>query len=227
VITNYEGFEGMKLTDIELKALRKMIENTSSKVLDKYKNDNLNSHQGIDYLFLGDSMIEFFKLEKYLPNINAINRGIAGATTKLILDNIDTIFGSIIPKSIYVSIGSNDLVLLEADVDTAFLGIVSVLETIRSRYPDANINYLSTTPVVDDNHKLYKKMYIGGRINGELKSINYKVMQYSKENNINYIHVFDDLLDDTGYLNDQFTPDGIHLNDKGYALYSAVINKHL
>jgi len=227
VISNYEGIDHMKLTQIELKALRKMIENTSSKVLDKYKIDNLNNHQTIDYIFLGDSMIEYFKLEIYLPELNALNRGIAGATTKLILDNIETIFGSIEPKNIYVSIGSNDLVLLESDVETAFLGIVNVLETIQGIYPSAFINYLSTTPVVDKEHKLYKKVYIGGRTNGELKSINYKVMQYTKQNNINYIHVFDELIDEKGYLNDQFTADGIHLNDKGYALYSAIIKHNL
>ncbi len=215
----------MKLSSIELKALRQMIDETSTKVLNKYKLDNDQNIINSDYLFLGDSMIEYFKLEKYLPSINALNRGIAGATTKLILDNIDTIFGNHDPKYIYLSIGSNDLVLLEADVETAFLGIVQVLKNIQAKYPSAMINYLSTTPVVDTSHKLYKKMYIGGRTNGELKSINYKVMQYANENNIKYIHVFDALLDENGFLNEQFTADGIHLNQKGYEIYREYILK--
>lgn len=213
----------MKLTMIELKALRKMITNTSGKVLDKYKLENLNKHLNKDYLFLGDSMIEYFKLDKHLPTLNAINRGIAGATTKLILDNLDIIFGHVDPKHIFVSIGSNDLVLLEVNVETAFKGIVNVLETIQEKYPNAILNYLSTTPVVDTSHKLYKKMYIGGRSNGELKSINYKVMQYAKDNHINYIHVFDALLDDQGFLNSRYTADGIHLNQMGYEVYAQII----
>lgn len=215
----------MKLNEIELSSLRNMIIKTSSKVLEKYKNENLSTNY--DYLFLGDSIIEYFDVSKYLPEVNAINRGVAGATTKLILDNLDIITGNITPKEIFISIGSNDLVLLEATIEEVYLGVVEVFKQLKNKFPNSKINYLSTTPVVSTTNIVYKKLYIGGRTNEELRSINNKVMKYSKENNINYIHFFDELLDDAGYLNSEFTADGIHLNAKGYEVYSRIIKSNI
>lgn len=217
----------MKLTHQELKGLQQMIEKTSSKVLNTYSKDNQVNSFNQDVIFIGDSMIEFFNLKGYLPTLNALNRGVAGATTKFILDNLDVILGNINPKSIYISIGSNDLVLLEYNVSHAFDSITKVLEALSFRFPSAKLYYLSTTPVVSTGHPLYKKIYIGGRTNGELKSINYKVMNYAKSNDITYIHQFDDLLDSEGYLNTNYTYDGIHLNPKGYEVYAKNILNNL
>lgn len=217
----------MKLTHQELKGLQQMIEKTSSKVLNTYSKDNVVNLFNQDVIFIGDSMIEFFNLKRYLPTLNALNRGVAGATTKLILDNLDIILGKINPKSIFISIGSNDLVLLEYSVSNTFDSITKVLETLSLRFPSAKLYYLSTTPVVSTNHPLYKKIYIGGRTNGELKSINYKVMNYAKSNDMTYIHQFDDLLDSEGYLNTNYTYDGIHLNPKGYEVYAKNILNNL
>ncbi|WP_025725322.1 GDSL-type esterase/lipase family protein [Acholeplasma granularum] len=217
----------MKLTLQELTGLRQMIVETSNKVLNKYKLDNQNLLPNFDSIFIGDSMIEYFDLNKYLHELNAINRGIAGATTKLIKDNLDTIFGPIEPKYIYISIGSNDLVLLNASVDEAYQNITELIEIINKKYPNALINYLSTTPVVSIDHKLYKKIYIGGRTNGQLKALNYKVSTYATLNNINYLHMFDELLDEDKFLSSEFTMDGIHLNHQGYQIYSKIIQKYL
>ena len=214
----------MKLNETELKGLREMIKNTSSKVLDKYKNANIDKNY--DLLFLGDSIVEYFNLNKYLPEFSAINRGVAGATTKLIINNSDTITGNINPKEIFISIGSNDLVLLEASVDEAYLGIIEVFKKLKDKFPNVKINYLSTTPVVSTTNFLYKKLYIGGRTNEELKAINKKVLEYSKNNNVNFINLFDELLDESGYLNTDFTADGIHLNAKGYEIYSKIIKSN-
>lgn len=215
----------MKLNQDELTRLRQMIEMTSSKVLEKYKKNNMDIN--IDNLFIGDSIIEYFNLNKFLPEINAINRGVAGATTKFIIHNIDTIIGNIEPKEIFISIGSNDLVLLEATIEEAYFGVIEVINLLKMQFPYAMINYLSTTPVVSTTNVLYKKIYIGGRTNDELMSINGRVREFSENNNINYIHIFDQLLDDTGYLNSDYTADGIHLNQKGYEIYSKIIKSSI
>jgi len=125
----------MKLHKVELQGLREMIQKTSTEVLNTYKEANETSNQLFDTVFIGDSMIEYFKLNDYLPELKALNRGIAGATTKLILENLDIIFGQHLPKDIYVSIGSNDLVLLEATIDEAFYGVVQVFNILKQRYP--------------------------------------------------------------------------------------------
>src|SRR5690554_938767 len=217
---NKRGFYAMKLTKEALKGLRKMIENTTAKVLVRYENDNLNNQVEVENLFIGDSMIEFMNLGKYLPELNTLNRGVAGATTMFVRNHLDTIFGLLEPKNIFISIGSNDLVLLESSVDEAFKQVIDLLDIIEKKYPKTKIYYLSTTPVVSENHKLYKKNFIGGRTNGELKALNYKIKTYLDNQTKQYIHLFDCLLDDKGYLNSAYTADGIHLNSEGYQVYA-------
>lgn len=213
----------MKLVREELNGLKAMIEKTSSKVLEQYESELTKTNY--DYLFLGDSMIEYLNLEEYFGNINAINRGVAGATTKFINDNLDVIVGNINPQEIYLSIGSNDLVLLKSTPEEAAANIINLIKTLNIKFPNAKINYLSTTPVINEGHKLYKKIYIAGRTNDELKRINEIVFNY-KNNSYLFINLYDSVLKDK-YLNSEFTSDGIHLNKEGYKIYSKTIQKHL
>lgn len=213
----------MKLFKEELNGLRQMIAKTSSKVLEKFQVEL--SKTNYDYLFLGDSMIEYLNLESYFGDINAINRGIAGATTKFINDNIDTIISNINPKTIFLSVGSNDLVLLEATPDETASNVINLIDKLRDLFPNAKINYLSTTPVINEDHKLYKKIYIAGRTNDELKRVNELVFN-NKNNSYNFINLFDSVLKDN-YLNEDLTYDGIHLNKNGYEIYTEILKKHM
>lgn len=213
----------MKLFKEELNGLRQMIAKTSSKVLEKFQVEL--SKTNYDYLFLGDSMIEYLNLESYFGDINAINRGVAGATTKFINDNIDTIISNINPKTIFLSVGSNDLVLLEATPDETASNVINLIDKLRGLFPNAKINYLSTTPVINEDHKLYKKIYIAGRTNDELKRVNELVFN-NKNNSYNFINLFDSVLKDN-YLNEDLTYDGIHLNKNGYEIYTEILKKHM
>lgn len=215
----------MKLTQVELDGLRKIILGTSTKLLNRFRinNNDLEININYDILFIGDSMIEYFDTNTNFPNLKVLNRGIAGATTKLISDNFDLIFYNILAKEIYLSIGSNDLVLLEASVEETTLNIISLINQIKKKYPNTKINYLSTTPVINEDHKRYKKIYVAGRKNDELKAINNSIKLFSLNNNVNFINVYDSLTNDLGYIDEKYTNDGIHLNKVGYEVYISQI----
>src|SRR5690606_23053368 len=134
----------MKLTKQELLGLRDMISKTSMKTIEKYKLPNEDNPIG-DVLILGDSMVEYLNPDLYFPGLNVINRGVAGATTESLLNSFEDITKNINASKIFISIGSNDLVLLESKPEEAVKGIEKVLLKIKSKFPNAQVFYLSTT----------------------------------------------------------------------------------
>src|SRR5690606_34150837 len=118
-----------------------------------------------DFLFMGDSMIEYLDVKSSFPNLDVLNRGVAGATTKLIMENLADIVGSIVPNKLFISIGSNDLVLLRSTPDEVIENVINVFKTLQQKFPETKLYYLSTTPVLKEGTKLYKKIYVAGRTN--------------------------------------------------------------
>ncbi len=57
-------------------------------------------------LFIGDSLTEWFKLEKYFPDVDIINEGIAGDTTYGVLERLDKVI-DISVDMIFLMIGIN------------------------------------------------------------------------------------------------------------------------
>ncbi|MBN3489983.1 hypothetical protein JV173_00500 [Acholeplasma equirhinis] len=216
----------MKLTKQELLGLRDMISKTSMKTIEKYKQLNEANLNG-EVLILGDSMVEYLNPEMYLPGFNIINRGVAGATTESLLNSFEDITKNINASKIFISIGSNDLVLLESTSEEAVKDIEKVLFKIKSKFPNAQVFYLSTTPVLKEGHKLYKKIYVAGRTNEENLEINKGVLDIVSKFDVKFINQYDSLVDHDGYLIESYTPDGIHLNKEGYKIYAINIKKYL
>lgn len=216
----------MKLTQEELTKLKSMINTTSKVRLNHFKKVNPETPEGL-ICFAGDSMIEYLNLEKFLPGVDAINRGIAGATTEFILNHFDDIFGDLNPSEILISIGSNDLVLLEHKPNQIVEDIKRIFDKIIEKFPFTTIYYLSTTPVIKEDHPVYKKMYIGGRTNEENRLINEGVRKYTDSHSIMYIDLFAPLIDEHEYLKEEYTADGIHLNKVGYKVYADIIRETL
>lgn len=216
----------MKLEKQELLGLKEMISKSSKKTIEKYKEANKSIPEK-SVIFTGDSMIEYLDVNTLLPDLRGLNRGVAGATTQLMLDAFDEILGNLNPTDLFVSIGSNDLILLESTIDEIVESVGKVFKKISEKFPDTTIYYLSTTPVLNETHKLYKKIYIAGRTNAQNMEINNGVKKLCDKYHVIFINQFDGLIDETGYLNETFTADGIHLNKNGYQVYAGVIREVL
>ncbi len=173
----------MKLSQFEMQKLKDMIKQSSIKRLSNFQKLNLSATKG-QTLFVGDSMIDYLDINKFLPEIKALNRGIAGATTKLIKNYFDIIFDELDPKEIWISIGSNDLVLLESTPEMIVTSISELFSLIMQHFSKTKIYYLSTTPVIQEGHPLYKKIYIGCRTKEENIQINEGVKKLTTSSSI-------------------------------------------
>lgn len=184
-----------------------------------------------DIVFLGNSLTEGGKWDEYYPEINrklakrngAIrNRGIIGDTVDGIEERIDEILkGS--PKKIFFLSGVNDI-----SHDLSSDSIVNMIEKLMLRIqkesPKTKI-YLESLLPFNESFRRYKKLdgktYMVAEINAKLEKL-------AKRLHITFLNVYPLFLKEgTDVMDPEITSDGLHLNSRGYEIWSKAIEKYV
>lgn len=169
-----------------------------------------------DCVIVGDSMVAYMHTKKFFPHTSIMNQGIAGDTTQGLSKRLHYI-KKVQPKTIFISIGSNDLVLLKSNPDEVAKSIFQCYQNIKTQNPHATIYVFNITPV-NDTLETSNHVYISHRNNKDIITINKKLTELLDETVL--IDVYHRLVDQNHLLDKQYTQDGIHLNEKGYQLYT-------
>ena len=204
--------------------------NSINKLNDNLEKEKINYNKEIktikdnyiNYLFLGDSITEFYDLDKHFPNMPVVNSGISGNTTEDILNDMKNRVYDYNPSKIFLLIGTNDL-RDEKSVDEVVDNIKKIIEEIKANRKEAEIYLESIYPV---NEKINKKV-VELRNNPDINEINDKVKKYAEEQNITYIDLHKKLVNDEGLLDKKYTRDGLHLNEEGYKVVTEELMKYL
>lgn len=175
-----------------------------------------------NYLFLGDSITEFYDLDKHFPDMPVVNSGIISNTTEDILNDMKNRVYNYNPSKVFLLIGTNDL-RDDKSVDEIVTNIKKIIEEIKENRKEAEIYLESIYPV---NEKVNKKG-VEGRKNEDIKEINKQIEEYAKNENITFINIYDKLVDNEGLLNEDYTTDGLHINDNGYDVITKELKKYL
>ena len=69
-----------------------------------------------NFLFLGDSITDFYPLEEYYDNLPVVNSGISGNKTTDILNDMETRVYQYNPTKVFLLIGTNDLDMTSEDI---------------------------------------------------------------------------------------------------------------
>jgi len=171
-------------------------------------------------VFMGDSITDFWKLATYFPSKAYINRGISGQTTPQMLVRFRPDVIALKPRVVVILAGTNDIagntgpMTLEAIEDNfASMAQLAAANGIR-------VVIASVLPVCD-----YAKNREGKPINQttrrppeKIAAINEWLKKYTAQNGLIYLDYFSALVDEKGFLKDGLSNDGLHPNDKGYAL---------
>lgn len=196
-----------------------------AKMQDKYRELNQVSVKEPDIIFIGDSIVEYYPLQELLQtNKVLINRGIRGYKTDLLLDNLDAhLFGSALDK-VFILIGTNDIGK-EIPQSETLENLEGVIQKISREYPLAQIQLLSVLPV-NEGEEYKGTVYL--RTNGKIQDLNRAYQGLASiYTNVQFIDLYETLLDETGQLDQEFTTDGLHLTIAGYALLSSELDKYL
>ena len=174
-----------------------------------------------NYLFLGDSLTDYFDLETYFPGQPVVNSGIAGNTTDQILASMKTRVYDYNPSKIFLLIGTNDLRDGKAQ-EAVVQNVEKIIEEIQTNRKQAEIFVESLYPV---NGSVSSA--VGVRSNEAIQNINAQLEKYCKKKNLTYIDMYSKLQDEQGNLQTQYTVDGLHLNDEGYQIVAGVLQKYM
>ncbi len=174
-----------------------------------------------NYLFLGDSLTDYFDLETYFPGKPVVNSGIAGNTTDQILESMKTRVYDYNPSKIFLLIGTNDLRDGKSQ-EAVVQNIEKIIEEIQTNRKQADIFVESLYPV-----NASVSSAVGIRSNETIQNINVQLKEYCKEKNLTYIDLHAKLQDEQGNLQAQYTVDGLHLSDAGYQIVAGVLQKYL
>lgn len=181
----------------------------------KEKNDEM-------IYFLGDSHISRWDLNYYFPDTKHQNLGKGGLTISQLEDVIINLPNI---KKCIVEIGTNDcLKYLKSNdpIDSAFSKIkqkyIDLFLILREKSEKCYI--LSLIPINKPEFATYiNELQI--RLNSFLD------LEIRKHDNFVFINVYDKLKNSDGFINPNYTLDGIHLNKDGYDLISSILLKHV
>lgn len=164
------------------------------------------------YLFLGDSITNQYDLDMYYPELKTINSGINGNTTDNILEDMKNRVFQHNPTDVIILIGINQI---ERDeVDMIVSDIKQIVDKIKIYNNQINVYIQSIYPInaqVENTASLHKD-------NNKIIEVNKKLKEYSEQNGVKYIDIYDKLLDEDGNLNTIYTKDGLHLNSDAYKI---------
>ena len=195
------------------------------KIQTKYRELNRISVIEPSIIFIGDSIIEYYPLQELLGTSKTIvNRGIRGYQTGLLLKNLDAhLYGDAVDQ-IVLLIGTNDIGKDVPMMET-LNNLESVIQIISRDYPLSQIKLVSILPVHEGDE--YKQtVYI--RTNEKIKEWNQAYQELaSAYMQVEYVSVFEELLDQEGQLKSGYTTDGLHLSVFGYQTLSETLNTRL
>jgi lysophospholipase L1-like esterase len=169
-------------------------------------------------LFTGSSSIRMWSgLKSDFPKYNVVNMGFGGSEMADLLFYANDIIIPLKPKKIFIYEGDNDIffgrttkeILSSAD---------SILLLVRKDLPRTEVIFISPKPSLS-RWELKEKYET---FNNALQA------WIAGKKNVKFADVWTPMLDKTGVVQkDIFIEDGLHLNEKGYAIWTATLKKYL
>ena len=196
-----------------------------ARIQTKYRELNQISLLEPDIIFIGDSIVEYYPLQELFGVAKTIvNRGIRGYQTRLLLENLDAhLYGDAVDQ-IALLIGTNDIGK-DVSMNDALDNLERVIQSIARDYPLSQIKLLSILPV-NEGEKYKQTVYI--RTNEKIREWNqaYEALA-SAYMQVDFLPIYDSLIDSEGQLKKEYTTDGLHLSIAGYQILTKALKSYL
>ena len=158
-----------------------------------------------DVIMLGDSLTDENEWHEFFPDIKILNRGIRGQSSQQVLDRIQPVLRTQ-AKYTFLMVGVNDI-LRNYTTENLIGNSKKILGLL-----------------LEKNHKPILQSILHVSVdqietNNRIKEANEQLMQLAKELNIDFIDL-NTTLAPQGYLEKNYTYDGIHLTGKGYEVWA-------
>jgi lysophospholipase L1-like esterase len=172
---------------------------------------------------MGDSITDIWHLDKSFPGKPYVNRGIGGQTTPQMLIRFRPDVIALSPKVVVILAGTNDI---SGNTGPMTLGeIEGNLQTMTelARLHGIRVVLASVLPVNDYTER--SKLFFPLRPPDQILELNRWIKDYAARNNFIYLDYFSTMVDEKGLLKRGLSEDGLHPNDKGYAVMAPLAQK--
>jgi lysophospholipase L1-like esterase len=175
-------------------------------------------------VFMGDSITE--EWSKLYPNYfeerSYINRGIGGQTTPQMLIRFKQDVVDLRPALVVILAGTNDIA-----GNTGPANVKMITDNIFSMATIATAHEIQV--VLSSVLPVYIYEWSPEIIDppSTIDAVNERLKEHAASNGIEYLDYFSEMVDDRKGLKKEYTPDGVHPNEKGYELMSAIAEKKL
>jgi lysophospholipase L1-like esterase len=173
-------------------------------------------------VFMGDSITDSWDDPKYggfFPGRDYVDRGISGQTTPQMLVRFRADVIALRPKVVVILAGTNDLA-----GNTGPMALEDIEDNLASMAELAAANHIrvvfaSILPVSDYDTRDGKPIVrTAQRPPEKIKALNDWIKSYAGKNKLIYLDYYSAMIDDKGFLKDELSNDGLHPNEKGYAI---------
>jgi lysophospholipase L1-like esterase len=185
---------------------------------------------GIDILFMGDSITDFWRnrgsnvWNHYYAPMHAANFGISGDRTQHVLWRMDHgELDGIHPKVVVLMIGTNNTGK-ERDKKTprntppqVIEGVTAVVADLRAKLPDSKILLLAIFPRGDG----------GPEQQAQINEINPAIAKLDDGKMVKFLDIGAKFLDADGKVDATVMPGLLHPNEKGYQIWADAMNPTL
>lgn len=170
-------------------------------------------------LFVGSSSIRLWEsAERDFPGVSIVRRGFGGSEMADVLHYADRIVLPYAPRTIVLYAGDNDLAAGRTP-EQVFADYRDFVELVRTRLPGTRVVYVAVKP------SLARRQLIHA-----MRRTNALVRGYAARDprHLAYVDVFTPMLDARGRPRAElFREDGLHMNARGYALWTRRLAPYL
>ena len=196
--------------------------------LKRYEDENLSLGDPQEnekrVVFMGDSITEEWSrlYPNYFEERSYINRGIGGQTTPQMLIRFKQDVVDLRPALVVILAGTNDIA-----GNTGPANVKMITDNIFSMATIATAHEIQV--VLSSVLPVYIYEWSPEIIDppSTIDAVNERLKEHAASNGIEYLDYFSEMVDDRKGLKKEYTPDGVHPNEKGYELMSAIAEKKL
>jgi lysophospholipase L1-like esterase len=162
------------------------------------------------FLFIGDSLIEFFNWQERFSDKQIFNYGIAGETAEGLLSRLPNITDQIQSADLIMIMTGINNVAME---DYGFLFTYEkIITRLRETYGQATIAMVSLLPL--------DLFFLGDAVS----RVNRRLKEIAQNNNILYLDLYPLFIDENSQINTSyFEADGVHLSADGYEVWARAL----
>ena len=183
------------------------------------KADSINMPPPGAILFIGSSSFrKWTTIQQDFKGYNIINRGFGGSVFPDILGYVDDIVKPYHPAQVVIYCGDNDLAFSNSVtpkiVEQRF---IELFNAVRNIYPSTKILFVSIKPSPSRKKLL-----------PQIEESNDLIRHFlNTQKNTAYADVFHPMMNGASPVGELFINDSLHMNEKGYAIWTRVIQPYL